>query len=63
MKHLFYLNKFFVKYRWRLIAGVVFIITNYFRALQPQYIREALDFVIEKVKFDGGTAEISSSGF
>ncbi|MEZ5057258.1 MAG: ABC transporter ATP-binding protein [Saprospiraceae bacterium] len=61
MKHLFYLNKFFVKYRWRLIAGVVFVsLSNYFRALQPQYIREALDFVIEKVKvFDGGTAEIS----
>jgi ATP-binding cassette subfamily B protein len=61
LKHLFYLNKYFVKYRWRLIAGMVFVsLSNYFRALQPQYIREALDFVIEKVKvFDGGTAEIS----
>ena len=45
-----YLNKFFWAYRWRLLLGIVFIcVSNYFRVLQPQVIREALDLVIEHV--------------
>ena len=50
MGALAYLNQFFWKYRWRLLLGVVFICaSNYFRVLQPQVIREALDLVIEHV--------------
>ena len=45
-----FLNRFFWKYRWRLLLGIVFIcVSNYFRVLQPQVIREALDLVIEQV--------------
>ncbi len=51
MKHLRYLNRYFYKYRRRLIAGIVFVfISNYFRILQPQLIREALDLVVENIR-------------
>lgn len=47
MKELAYLNKFFLKYKWRCIFGVLFIIiSNYFRVLQPQMVRYALDLVV-----------------
>ncbi len=50
MKDLAYLNKFFYRYRWRFFAGIVFVsLSNYFRVLQPQIIREALDLVIEQI--------------
>ena len=47
MKELAYLNKFFLKYKWHCLLGVVFIvISNYFRVLQPQMVRYALDLVV-----------------
>ncbi len=50
MKHLFYLNKYFLKYRKRLLLGILFIfVSNYFQALQPQMIRQALDLVVENI--------------
>ena len=50
LRELKFLNRFFWKYRWRLLLGIIFICTsNYFRVLQPQVIREALDLVIEQV--------------
>lgn len=50
MGELQFLNQFFWKYRWRLLLGIIFIcVSNYFRVLQPQVIREALDLVIEQV--------------
>ncbi|MBB4079671.1 ATP-binding cassette subfamily B protein [Lewinella aquimaris] len=50
MGDLKYLNRFFWKYRWRLLLGIIFIcISNYFQVLQPQVIREALDLVIDYV--------------
>ncbi|MEM6772716.1 MAG: ABC transporter transmembrane domain-containing protein, partial [Bacteroidota bacterium] len=50
MGELKFLNQFFWKYRWRLLLGIIFIcLSNYFRVLQPQVIREALDLVIEQV--------------
>ena len=50
MRHLSYLNKYFVKYRLRFGLGVLFIfISNYFLSLQPQVIRQALDMVIENI--------------
>ena len=51
MKHLRYLNKYFYKYRRRLIAGIIFVfVSNYFRILQPQIIREALDLVVDNIR-------------
>ena len=50
MKDLAYLNKFFYKYRWRLIPGVLFvIISNIFAVLPAPVIRMALDLVTENI--------------
>lgn len=50
MKDLFYLNKYFYKYRWRLLPGLFFvIISNYFAVLPAQVIRFALDLVKENI--------------
>jgi ATP-binding cassette subfamily B multidrug efflux pump len=50
LRELKFLNRFFWKYRWRLLLGIIFICaSNYFRVLQPQVIREALDLVVEHV--------------
>ncbi len=46
VKHLRHLNKYFVKYKWRFLLGVLFVaLSNVFRALQPSVVREALDSV------------------
>jgi len=50
MKDLAYLNKFFYKYRWRLLPGVLFIvISNIFAVLSPLVIRIALDLVTDNI--------------
>ncbi|MGF7082614.1 ABC transporter ATP-binding protein [Mucilaginibacter sp. UYCu711] len=50
MKHLAYLNKFFIKYKWHLIPGVLFvIIANIFSILPAQVIRFAFDLVTENI--------------
>ena len=52
MHNLAYLNRYFLRYRWRVLAGVAFVsLSNYFRVLQPQVIREALDLVVENLGF------------
>lgn len=51
MRELAYLNKYFYKYRWRLVPGVLFvIISNYFGILPAQVIREAFDLVKENIE-------------
>ncbi|MDF1694580.1 MAG: ABC transporter ATP-binding protein [Saprospiraceae bacterium] len=61
MKHLFYLNKYFYKYRIRLGLGIIFVsLSNYFGVLIPQQIRIALDFVqveIQNVKLGNGVSD------
>lgn len=50
MKELAYLNKFFYKYRWRLVPGVLFvIISNIFGVIPAQVIRIAFDLVNENI--------------
>jgi ATP-binding cassette, subfamily B, multidrug efflux pump len=50
MKELAYLNKFFIRYKWHLILGLLFVTaSNYFRVLMPQMIREAMDMVVENI--------------
>jgi ATP-binding cassette subfamily B multidrug efflux pump len=50
MRHLKYLNKFFLKYKWHLLLGILFVFaSNYFSSLQPQIIRDALDLAIENL--------------
>ncbi len=51
MKHLFTLNRFFIRYKWHLILGIIFVTgSNYYAILIPQKVREALDLVQDKIK-------------
>ncbi|MEL6657239.1 MAG: ABC transporter ATP-binding protein [Bacteroidota bacterium] len=50
MEELKYLNKFFWKYRTRFLLGIIFVtLSNYFRVLQPQVIREGFDLVVDHI--------------
>ena len=50
MKDLAYLNKFFIKYRWRMLPGILFvIISNIFGVLPAQVIRIAFDLVTDNI--------------
>lgn len=50
MKELGYLNKFFYKYRWRLVPGIIFVIvSNIFGVIPAQVIRIAFDLVSENI--------------
>jgi len=52
MGHLWVLNRFFWKYRWHFGGGILFVsLSNYFRVLQPQAIRDALDLVLSHLGF------------
>lgn len=70
MKELSYLNKYFYKYKWRLIPGVLFvIISNFFGILPAKVIREAFDLVKENIDlyklyndFDSQAAIFSTIG-
>lgn len=44
MKALSHLNKYLLKYKWRLLLGIVFIIaSNYFGVLMPQIVGQTFD--------------------
>jgi len=47
MKSLSYLNKYYFKYKWRLLAGMVFVIaSNYFAVKMPMFLGEITDGII-----------------
>ncbi|QEC45039.1 ABC transporter ATP-binding protein [Pseudobacter ginsenosidimutans] len=49
MKHLKAINKYFWKYRWRFLFGILFIVlSNYFKILSPQLT----GFVIDEVQLE-----------
>jgi ATP-binding cassette subfamily B protein len=51
MKHLKAINKYFFKYRWRLLLGIIFItLSNYFRILSPQLSGYVVDKVEQSVR-------------
>lgn len=46
MKSLIYLNKYFLKYKWRLLLGILFVgISNYFAVDGFIYAGQAVDFI------------------
>src|SRR5260370_41738537 len=50
MKELAFLNKYLIKYKGRLIWGLVFvIISNAFQILPAQFVRKSIDSVIKNV--------------
>lgn len=61
MRHLAVLNKYFVRYRWRLLLGIIFVsISNIFAILPPGIIRDVLDKVYDNIHIyhlvDGSTS-------
>lgn len=62
MKELKSLNKYLIKYKWRLFGGVIFIIlSNWFNLYPAKIFRNAIDVVIENLKvydlFKGSSIE------
>jgi ATP-binding cassette subfamily B multidrug efflux pump len=62
VKALKYLNQYFWKYKWYLIAGIIFtIISNLFGIIPAQLVRYALDLVVETLDiyylFDGSALQ------
>ena len=54
MKNLKYLNKYFFKYKSKLLLGILFVgLANYFQVLVPKVIKEAFDFIENKIAADG----------
>ena len=51
MKSLFHLNKYFLKYKWHLILGFIFIVlSNYFGVYMPKIIDQAADELLKHVE-------------
>lgn len=64
MKNLFTLNRYFIKYKWHLLLGILFVsAANYFSILIPQKVREALDFVHDKIKGYKELSDVQSAEF
>ncbi|RZL44005.1 MAG: ABC transporter ATP-binding protein [Pedobacter sp.] len=58
MKHLFFLNKYFYKYKWWVIPGIIFvIISNIFGVVPAQVVGHAFNLITENITvyqlFDG----------
>ena len=59
MKHLSSLNKYFWKYKWLFLMGMVFIIlSNYFRILAPQVTKYVLNTVEISLKQETTTTDL-----
>lgn len=52
MKHLKVLNKYFLKYKWHFLFGVIFVaVSNYFGILSPRVIRYSFDLVKDNLSY------------
>ncbi len=61
MKHLAALNKYFWKYRWLFLLGIIFIVlSNYFRILSPQVTKYVLNTVEHSLKNDDTKANTAN---
>ena len=48
MKSLSHLNKYFVKYKWRFLLGIVFVVvSNYFGVQMPLYLKTSIDNLLK----------------
>jgi ATP-binding cassette subfamily B protein len=51
MKSLRYINKYFIKYKWRFLLGILFtVVSNYFGVQMPAFFSSAIDQFQEQVK-------------
>ncbi|MDB0062483.1 ABC transporter ATP-binding protein/permease [Crocinitomicaceae bacterium] len=54
MKALSYLNKYFVKYKWRMLLGILFIIcSNYFGVKMPLFVKNTVDDIMTTQQAEG----------
>ncbi len=54
MKSLSYLNKYFIKYKWRFLLGILFIvISNYFGVQMPLYVKTTIDSLLTETSVNG----------
>jgi len=61
MKHLKSLRKYFWKYRWLFLLGILFVVlTNYFRILAPQITGYVVNTVVHAIKKDGSEVKPSA---
>ncbi|NNC83815.1 MAG: ABC transporter ATP-binding protein [Flavobacteriales bacterium] len=66
MRSLAHLNKYLLKYKWRLLLGILFIIIqNIFYIYNPLVVKESVDFIKESIEVysgmeDGQTVELAS---
>lgn len=60
MKELRYLNKYLIKYKWRIFWGSVFVvISNLFQILPAQMVRHAIDLVIDNIRIYKSFEQVS----
>lgn len=51
MKSLSYLNKYFIKYKWRMLLGILFILlSNYFGVKMPLFVQATVDNLMDTEK-------------
>jgi ATP-binding cassette subfamily B multidrug efflux pump len=51
MKDLKFLNKYFYKYKWRIIPGIIFvIISNLFQVIPAQVVGHAFNLITENIE-------------
>ena len=63
MKHLKALNKYFWKYRWRFLLGLIFIIlSNYFRILTPQITGYVVNSVDKELQINIASQKAPAAG-
>jgi ATP-binding cassette subfamily B protein len=54
MKSLSYLNKYFIKYKWRFLLGILFIVvSNYFGVQMPLYVKTTIDSLLTDTPVNG----------
>lgn len=58
MKELLFLNKYFYKYKWRIIPGIIFVVISiFFQILQAPVVSYAVNLILENITiyqlFDG----------
>ena len=50
MKELSYLNKYFIKYKWYFLFGILFVaMSNVFKVISPRVLSYAIDMVVQNV--------------
>jgi len=66
VKHLAYLNKYFFRYKWRILAGIFFVIcANALSVYNPVITGDAVDLIagsIKKVQSTDGAGDMLSGG-